>query len=171
MILKNRNEIQPFVIARNGMERSFEAFAIKFCSIRRHYLVLHGHDPLADLVIDEKTLHFLTEQALRNLRLRTVHAYISRGYSRKGYLDYVVRIVPQVFTDIGTAFRVRGIEIPQDFNARIPILSDHLGDSALILEDLLKLKDRRKVLNDAELFQLHSRLFALLDAVVTWMVR
>lgn len=170
-ILKGRDKVKPFVIARIGMERSFAAFAIKFCSIGRHYRVLHGADPLADLAIDEKTLHFLTEQALRNLRLRSVHAYISWGHQRQRYIDYVSHLVPQIFTDIGTAFRVRGIELPQEFSDRIPILREHLGATTTVLGDMLLLKEKKTPLNDSEIFSLHSRLFALLDTTISWLAR
>ncbi len=45
-----RVEIDPFVLAREGLERSFRAFAVKFDSIHRHYRVLSGTGvhPLAE---------------------------------------------------------------------------------------------------------------------------
>ena len=167
-ILKTKFRIEPFVISRIGMERSFEAFAIKFCSIQRHYRVLFGEDPLRDLEIDERILHFLTEQSLRNLRLRVVRAYIHLGGERKRYLDYIVRIIPQVFTDIGTAFRVRGFQVEEGFAERIPLLREQLGDAANVLDDLLAIKGRKIVLSDSDIFRLHEKLFTLLDSAVTW---
>lgn len=168
-ILKRKVRIEPFVISRVGMERSFDAFAIKFCSIKRHYQVLHGEDPLSDLVIDEKILYFVTEQALRNLLLRTVHAYINLSHDRQRYLGYLVQIVPQVSTDIGTALRVRGIPVEKSGEDRIPLLTEHLGDSAQVLKDLLALKRKKVMLSEEELFQVHSKLFTLLDRTITWL--
>jgi predicted nucleotidyltransferase len=168
-ILKTRIRIEPFVISRTGMERSFEAFAIKFCSIQRHYRVLSGEDPLRDLVIDERILNFLTEQALRNLRLRVVRAYIHLGTERKRYLDYIIRIIPQVFTDIGAAFRVRDFPVEDGFAERIPLLREQLGDAANVLEDLLALRGRKMALSDRDIFKLHEDLFTLLDTTVTWL--
>lgn len=162
-ILKRGVRIEPFVICRVGMERSFEAFAIKFCSIKRHYQVLYGEDPLCDLAIDEKILHFLTEQSIRNLRLRVVRAYITLSHDRQRYLDYIIRVAPQLFTDIGTAFRARGFVVADDFADRIPLIIEQLGDSASVLSDLLGLKVKRPTLSDHELFQLHNRVFTLLD--------
>ncbi len=168
-ILRRKVKVAPFVISRIGMERSFEAFAIKFCSIRRHYRVLHGEDPLQNLTIDEKILHFLTEQALRNLRLRVVRAHITLSHDRQRYLEYLVGIVPQVFTDITTALRVRGIAVEEGFAGRVSLLTEHLGDSALVLKDLLALREKRVMLTDGELFQLHSKLFTLLDRTLAWL--
>ncbi len=168
-VLKRKIHIEPFVICRIGMERSFEAFAIKFCSIQRHYLVLHGEDPLRDLVIDEKILRFLTEQAIRNLRLRVVRAYITLGEEHRRYLDLVIGFVPQIFIDIGSVFRVRGFVVADDFADRIPLITEHLGDSASVLADLLALRKKRPTLSGDELFQLHTRLFTLLDETIAWM--
>ena len=168
-LLKARIRVEPFVISRIGMQKSFEAFAIKFCSIQRHYRVLHGEDPLRDLVIDEKILHFLTEQALRNLRLRSVRAYIQWGSERKRYMEYVVGIVPQIFTDIGSAFRVRGFSVEERFAQRIPLFTQHLGEAATVLEDLLVIKEKKISLSEKELFNLHEKLFTLLDQSITWL--
>jgi predicted nucleotidyltransferase len=168
-ILKRKVRIEPFVICRVGMEKSFDAFAIKFCSIKRHYQVLHGEDPLSDLVIDEKILYFVTEQALRNLRLRTVRAYINQSHDRQRYLGYLAQITPQVFTDIGTALRVRGFPVEKNFADRIPLLTEHLGDSAQVLKDLLDLKKKKVMLSEEELFLLHSKLFTLLDQTISWL--
>jgi predicted nucleotidyltransferase len=168
-ILNTKIRIEPFVISRIGMERSFEAFAIKFCSIQRHYRVLFGEDPLHDLVIDERILNFLTEQSLRNLRLRVVRAYIHLSSERKRYIDYINQIMPQVFTDIGTAFRVRGFPVMEGFSERIPLVREQLGDAANVLEDLLALKGRKMALSDRDIFRLHEKLFTLLDRTVTWL--
>ncbi len=168
-ILKQKIPIEPFVISRIGMERSFEAFAIKFCSIQRDYRVLHGEDPLANLMIDGTILHFLSEQAIRNLRLRTVRAYITLGQNRRHYLERIIGLVPQIFIDISTALRVKGHTIEGDFAERIPVMAEQLGDAASVLSDLLVIKQKKPNLTDGELFQLHSRVFTLLDTTISWM--
>lgn len=76
--LEGRPQIDPFVLGRRGFERSARAFAPKFASIRRHHRVLHGADPLTELKVDESLERFLCEQALRNLRLRLVYAFVTR---------------------------------------------------------------------------------------------
>jgi predicted nucleotidyltransferase len=168
-ILQRNVGIEPFIISRIGMERSFEAFAIKFCSIKRNYQLLYGEDPLRDLIIDEKILRFLIEQALRNLRLRGVRAYIRLGQERQQYIRYLVRIVPQTFTNISAALRVKGIPVEGVFASRIPLFTEHLGGHAQVLKDLLALKEQKIALSDEELFQVHSKLFTLLDKTIAWL--
>jgi predicted nucleotidyltransferase len=168
-ILRREVRIEPFIISRIGMGRSFEAFAIKFCSIKHNYQLLYSEDPLRDLMIDEKILRFLIEQALRNLRLRTVRAYIRLGQDREQYIRYLVRIVPQAFTNLGAALRVNGVPVEGDFAARIPLLTEHLGGHAQVLKDLLTLKEQKIALSNEELFQVHSKLFTLLDKTIAWL--
>jgi len=71
--------IDPFVLARRGLERSARAFAPKFASIRRNYRVLHGADPLAAATFDPALEKFLCEQVTRNLRLRLVYSFVPRS--------------------------------------------------------------------------------------------
>ena len=92
-ILREFPRIDPMVLAINEIERSFRAFAIKFLSIRRDYRVLHGADPLKDLVIDADHERFLCEQALRNIRLRLVNSFLRFGHDRKRFCDYLSHLV------------------------------------------------------------------------------
>ena len=66
--------VDPFVLATRGFERSFRMFSPKFASIQRNYRVLAGADPLKGLRVEPKEEQYLTEQAIRNLRLRLVFA-------------------------------------------------------------------------------------------------
>lgn len=161
--------IHPFVIARKGMKKSLEAFAVKFNSIRRNYMVLLGRDPFEQYDVDEKILFFLTEQALRNLRYRAVYKFITFGDDPKMYLNFLIRVTPQVFTDISEAFRVRGIKIPHDFQDRISVFRAKVGDEAIILDDMLQLKSRSFRLSEHEIFEFHRMLFTLLDNTISWL--
>jgi predicted nucleotidyltransferase len=68
--MKGSPNVDPFVLGTRGFARSVRAFAPKFESIRRHYRVIYGEDPLADIKTDARLDRFLCEQAIRNLRLR-----------------------------------------------------------------------------------------------------
>src|ERR1700740_117220 len=46
--LAGRPAIGPFILGREGFNRSARAFATKFASIKRNYHVLSGADPLAE---------------------------------------------------------------------------------------------------------------------------
>jgi hypothetical protein len=161
--------VEPFVLARKLLGRSLQAFAVKFLSIRRHRKVLHGADPLADLPVSEDLARFLVEQAVRNLRLRLVHAFIVFGHDRPRYATYVIETLPAILTDLAEALRQQGTEVPDPFPARIPLFSSTFGADASILLDLLAIKAAPRALSADEVSPTHARLFRLLDAAVRWM--
>lgn len=164
-------EIHPFIVCREGLDRSYNAFAIKFESIKRNYVVLHGEDPFAAMGADPEILRFLTEQALRNLRLRCVHTFVTLGHDRRRYLHYLIHVIPQVFTDLGTALRIRGVNVPHDFADRPSAFGACLDADTSVLEDMLRLKEKPRQLSEQEVFTYHSRLFRLLDRTVEWLTQ
>ena len=179
--VKGKLRIDPFVIGRPGMERSFNAFALKFLSIQRNYEVLHGADVLAGLDVDPDHERFLCEQALRNVRLRLVRGYIVFGTDRERYTRFLVRWIPTIFIDLSEALRLIGTDIPHDFIDRIPILARGFNTDVTVLEKLLELKEhpphlslgadlslgRRLSAEDIERF--HDQVFRLLTHAIDWM--
>ena len=161
--------IEPFVIARDGMERSFRAFSIKFDSIKRHYEVLAGADPLAELQIDRELCAFLCEQTLRNLRLRSVQAFIRWRRNGRRYMQYVANTVPQLIIDLSEVLRLRDIDVPDDFRARLPILSEQFGYDYSVLTGLLELKQHPHRPLPQEIENIHRIIFGALDHAVNWM--
>jgi hypothetical protein len=161
--------IEPFILGRDLLARSMQAFAVKFLSIRRNYRVLHGADPFADLVIDESLAKFLCEQAVRNLRLRCVRAFVVLGHDRPRYSAFLAKLSSALFTDLAEALRRVGTEIPRAYEERIPVLGKAFGADGSVLRDLLALKASPRTLSAAETKEFHSRLFKLLDAAVRWM--
>jgi hypothetical protein len=166
-VLGARPQVDPFVLAKRGFERSVRAFATKFASIRRNYRVLHGADPLAGLSFDPQQERFLCEQALRNLRLRLVYSFVTRS-RHHGYDRFVARSVTTIFVQFSEALRLEGVSIPTDFEARIPILERELQIDGQLLRDLLELKRTAVRFNEAETIRWHERLFPMLDTVLRW---
>jgi hypothetical protein len=161
--------IEPFILGRALLSRSLLAFAVKFLSIRRHRRVLHGVDPLEELVIPPAVGRFLAEQAVRNLRLRLVRAYVVFGEDRPRYSTAVADAVPGLFTHLGEAIRQSGRVVPESFASRIPLFAETFKADAGVLTDLLALKSSPRTLSADEVTSLHGRLFRLLDAAVRWM--
>jgi hypothetical protein len=161
--------IEPFILGRALLARSLQAFAIKFLSIRRNYWVLHGADPLAGLTVDETLARFLCEQAVRNLRLRSVRAFVVLGHDRVRYSKFLSRIPSAVFTDLGEALRRVGTEIPRSYEERIPLFEKVFGADASVLRELLKLRSSEGTLSSDDVRRIHDGLFRLLDAAVRWM--
>jgi predicted nucleotidyltransferase len=160
-------QIDPFVLAKRGFERSVRAFSPKFASIRRNYRVLHGADPLASMDVDDGLEKFLCEQAFRNLRLRLVYAFVTRGQS-KTYDRFVVRHVTPLFVQCSEILRLSGREIPAAFEARIPVLEREFKIDGKVLHDLLALKAKPVRFSEAEAVAWHGRLFPVVDAVLAW---
>lgn len=165
--LDGQRQIDPFVLARRGFERSVRAFATKFASIKRNYRVLFGADPLADLRVDAELEKFLCEQAVRNLRLRLVYAYITRRQN-KAYDKFLVRNVTGMMVQFSEALRLGGIAMPAAFESRIPILEREYKIDGQVLRDLLELKKAPHRLSDQEAVTWHERVFPVVDAVLAW---
>jgi hypothetical protein len=160
-----RAEIDPFVLGRRGFERSERAFATKFASIQRNYRVLAGADPLATFTVDAGLEKFLCEQALRNLRLRLAHMFITRQQG-KGYGQFLVRNVTTMFVQFSEALRLNGVTVPSAFEARIPVLEGAFKIQGQVLRDLLALKKAPHRLSDQECIAWHERVFPMVDAVL-----
>jgi len=160
-------QVDPFVLAKRGFERSVRAFAPKFASIRRNYRVLHGTDPLATMEVDERLEKFLCEQAVRNLRLRLVYSFVTRT-QHKAYDRFVVRHVTSMFVQWSEVLRLSGVDIPVPFEARIPTLEKEFKIDGQVLRDLLALRKKPVRFSDAEAVARHERLFPEVDAVIVW---
>src|SRR6266850_1518933 len=109
----NAKRIDPFILGRPGFVRSARSFAAKFASIKRNYRVVHGADPLADLTIYPALGRFLCEQALRNLRLRMVFAFVTRSRHSTAYLTFLCRSVTPLFIQFSEVLRLEGVSIPK----------------------------------------------------------
>ena len=161
--------IEPFILDRALLARSIQSFAVKFLSIRRNYRVLHGADPFAGLTIDESLARFLCEQALRNLHLRCVRAFVVIGHDRPRYSAFLARTSSAFFTDLAEGLRRVGTDVPRTYEERIPLFEKAFGADASVLRDILELKSSARTLSAAEAKEFHSRLFKLLDGAVRWM--
>lgn len=160
--------INPFVLARAELPGSQRMFAIKFRSIQRHYVVLCGEDPLADFDPPAELLRFLSEQSLRNLRLRLKRAYITIGHDGTPYARRLAGMVPALFTTLSEVLRCAGIEIPNHYQERTSLIGHHFRVNAQVLDDLLSLKRSPHALSADEAFSFHSRLFKLLCQAIHW---
>ena len=165
--LGGQTQIDPFVLARRGFERSVRAFATKFASIRRNYRVLHGADPLVKLDVDAELEKFLCEQAIRNLRLRLVYSFITRQQN-KAYDKFLVRNITGMFVQFSEALRLNGIILPAAFESRIPILEREYKIDGQVIRDLLALKKTPRRFSEPEAVAWHERLFPVVDAVLAW---
>ncbi len=166
-VVKSFPKVSPFVLKKQGFARSARAFAPKFASIRRHSRLLHGADVLADLKSDVPMERFLCEQALRNLRLRLVHSFITRA-QHKSYDRFLTQQVTSFFVHFSEVLRLEGITLPVDYTARLPVLAREFKIDVLVLQDLLALKGASCRFSEAEAIRWHDRVFPLVDTVLQW---
>lgn len=160
-------KITPFVLGHRGLERSVRAFATKFISIRRSSVLLHGTDLLTTIPKDEALLRQLSEQALRNHRLRAVQAYMRSGGHGEGYARWLSDIAGRLISELSTAARLCGVTVEGPLASRLAALSDCFGIDRADLEALLAAKHQRPTLaTPAEVTAWHGRLYRLLDTVL-----
>ncbi len=160
--------IDPFILARPGLERSVRAFATKFASIQRNYQRLCGEDILAGLSFDTQQEKFLCEQAMRNLRLRLVYSFVTRQ-QHQAYDRFVVNNITGLMVQMSEALRLEGTTVPTAFEARIPLLETAFQIQGQTLRDLVALKKQPGRFSEAEAVAWHDKIFPLVDAVVGWM--
>jgi hypothetical protein len=166
-VLQKHSKIDPFILGRPGLTRSARAFAAKFANIRRQYQVVHGADPLADISFDPALEKFLCEQAMRNLRLRLVYAFVTRS-EQKPYDRFLVGQATPLFVQLSQVIRLNGNSAPKEFEARIALFEAEFKIDGAVLRDLLALKRKPRSLSDEEVVNWHERAFPIVDAAVKW---
>lgn len=166
-ILGDNRRMDPFILGRAGFQRSARAFAAKFSSIKRNYRVLHGADPFAGLQLDPQLERFLCEQALRNLRLRLVYAFVTRARTRS-YERFLARMVTPLVVNLSEVLRLNGESVPKEFEGRIGLFEQKFKINAAVLHELLEFKRNPHRLSEREEAAWHERLFPVVDSVVNW---
>jgi hypothetical protein len=161
--------IDPFVIARPGMARSFSVFAIKFRSIKRNYKVLAGEDPIKDFSVADERVRFLAEQALRNLRLRSVNTFIHHRKNTARYTRFLLNTHTALFTYVGEIMRLADHEVPRAYADRIPMIEEYFSIDTRILQTLENIQADPAQVTAKSIAGLHRDLFSFVDGIVCWM--
>jgi len=160
--------VDPFIISRHGMERSFQVFALKFRSIKRHYKVLAGVDPVRGFSVSNERIRFLCEQNLRNLRLRSVHNFINLRKDPKRYFFYIRNLHTVIFTYVSEILRVEGQDVPEQFMQRIAQIEKSLNIDAGILARMDSIRSDNPELSEADVADIHNALFGFLNRILQW---
>ncbi len=166
--LQKFKNVDPFVLATRGFERSFRMFSPKFASIQRNYRVLAGADPLAALRVEPKEEQYLTEQAIRNLRLRLVFTFVTRSHYPNAYGRFLLHNITPLFVRLSDILRLSEVDVPKAFPERIPLFEKQFKLDASVLYDLLELKANPKNLSEKDVMGWHGRVFPLIDSVLVW---
>ena len=117
----------------------------------------------------EETVRFLCEQAIRNLRLRSVHNYIRNRRKPQRFLNNLLNMHTAVFTDVTEILRLTGEEVPRDYHERIPVIQRYFNVDSTALKDLLSVKNNPSAWNTIDIDILHQHIFTFLHHIVLWM--
>ena len=160
--------VDPMILARAGIKRSFEMFGAKFLSISRNYRILHGADLIKGLAIDNSVLRFLAEQTLRNIRMSAVRAYVLYSQDRTQYVRFINRMRASIFTALSDVVRLSiDSDVPHDFADRPKVIGEFFNTDATVLSEFLQLSGRGK-LSAQEIQSLHLGLSNLLNHAIFW---
>ena len=96
--VQGRIQSDPYIVTKSEIEQNLRSFALKLRGLLRRYKVLAGEDPFEAIELDPETLQFLTDQSLRELRLRCARPAPSVGEEDNRYID-----TPPVRDDDGWA--------------------------------------------------------------------
>lgn len=166
--LESAARVEPFVVSRWELPRSRRVFALKFLSIKRHYRVVHGEDSMADFDPDPGLVRFLCEQALRNLRLRLTHAFVTHKGDRTRYSRLVIESLAALFTVLSDPIRTAGHEVPTAYADRPGLLAETYRADTGVLTDLLALKKSGRRMTQDEAAGIHRGLYQLLSQALEW---
>lgn len=161
--------IEPFIVERGGMPRAMRVFALKFLSIQRNYQVLHGADPLRDLQVPSELSLLLAEQELRNLRMRTVHTFVTASRPPTRYRSYLLHNRSRILIVLSDVLRCGGIAVPRLLPERIPVFAQAFAVEESPLQRLMVLEGQSRNWTDQQALELHGGLMTVFGGALAWM--
>ena len=167
--LASEAPFEPFIVEWGEMPRAGRVFALKFMSIQRDYTLLSGTDPFAEFSVSQDLLVMLTEQELRNLRMRLTRAYVTAGPQHRRYRQLLAHQSSRILISLSDCLRCARMDMPQSLPDRIPLFEKLFDADVQILRDLLELRQREGELSEDEAFECHIGLVRLLKSALAWM--
>ena len=169
--LRKKVAIDPLVVSRDSLKRTVHCFALKFMSIDRHHIVVEGADVLQDIADDPAHLRFLVEQELRNLRLRSLRAYLLTSHDDKRFTTMGLRFYTKAMLAFSNVLRVEGIALPESFEERLAVFEKHFQVPIAALQKMQSVKARA---NEAGVRLVSEDLLALVEnihLVLRWLTK
>lgn len=167
-IISSENLVDPFILERQGLDRTMKVFPLKFLSIKRNYKIVQGADPFAGLKVAPQLAKIMCEQSLRNLELRLTHAFVVSGHERKPFSRRLSHLATAVFVDLSELARLSGASVPNDLPSRIPVIEKVLGQAYPILATMLDLKSKPRTLSSEDVARTYGDLLNILNRAIRW---
>jgi predicted nucleotidyltransferase len=102
------SRIEAMVLVEHEIARAADVFPIFYDEIRRHHVVLHGHDPFSDLRIEKHHLRLRIEQELREAQIRLRRAVVDAQGNRDALRGAVARKIKQVRSPLHALLAQKG---------------------------------------------------------------
>ncbi|MGI8924148.1 MAG: nucleotidyltransferase domain-containing protein [Fimbriimonadales bacterium] len=167
-VLAGPVRVEPLVVQKSGFDRAQIAFALKFLSIRRNFRVLHGANLLDLPEVSTGLMRFLSEQEIRNFRMRLTNVYVACGNRPQRYAAYLRRTSTSAFVVLSDVLRTDGHDLPDELAARLSVFDEAFGADSWALRRLLELKNKPSQIA-AEADDLHAGLVSVLAAAIAWL--
>jgi predicted nucleotidyltransferase len=109
---RKRGVAIPLFMTRSYVESSLDTYPIEFLNMRRHYIVVHGKDFLADLDFAPEHLRLQLERELKGKIIRLQERYLAtEGKPRQ--LRELIRISLTAFLSMFAALlHLKGLSVP-----------------------------------------------------------
>lgn len=102
--------IEAMILVESEIPRAADVFPIFYDEIRRHHVVLHGHDPFSDLRIEPHHIRLRIEQELREVQIRLRRAVVDAQGKREALHGAVWRKVRQLRSPLFALLTQKGIK-------------------------------------------------------------
>ncbi len=111
------SRIEAMVLVEHEIARAADVFPIFYDEIRRHHVVLHGHDPFAELRIEKHHIRLRIEQELREAQIRLRRAVIDAQGNRDALRGAVARKIKQVRSPLHALLAQKGVDGDDDLKS------------------------------------------------------
>jgi predicted nucleotidyltransferase len=106
--------IEAMILADGEIDRAADVFPLLYRDVQRHHVVVHGSDPFAELVIDDRHLRFRIEQELREVLIRLRRAVTDSLGNAAMLRTAVARKTKQVRPTLHALLELKSIDCDDD---------------------------------------------------------
>lgn len=111
--------VQPYLVGSEELSRLADVFPIKELDIKRYHEVIHGEDPLSDVVVKDEHLRLRVEQQLRNHLVRFRLDYLAAAGEPDDLEALLRRSAPVLRVELEALLLASGEEVERGDRAAI----------------------------------------------------
>ena len=138
---RRRRVASPVIMTKEYIRTSVDTFPLEFLNIKRHYQVVWGEDPLAEIVVDRTKLRLQCEREIKGKLLQLREAYLSSGERKKELLGLISQSITAFISIFHGILYLRDDEIPDQRGAVVAKVSKEAGLDDVLFLRLLQIKE------------------------------